>query len=579
MLQKEKLIKRLLPCAAAAVLAAAAGLKLHSINADRMSDDMIKVLPDTSSFSTVSPDREKAADEEEKPENTAAKEKPADRPVPETAYRVADKLTLRRKVISDMDVIYQGDLLTGCEATGLTIMLNWYGYDVDKFTIADEYLPQSELRWESAWDGYWDDKDTSDFGWYWDYAPVAPDYMTTFIGYPYREEHSYGCYAPCLVRTADRYFEAVGSSYRGRDLSGTELRDLFRYVEAGIPVAVIMTPFLEPPENGDSWYAEDTGKIVHWQKGHHCMVLIGYDLDYNCVYTADPANGCLMIYDMDTFEYIYNVKGQSAMYIDTGAVQVPQRMYTVGDYISYAGRTYTDSDGTEELEYTYLSWSSYRVDMIDSDVTKPYRVHLEGMGWVSIDALNENLPYYGDGKSNLAAPAGGTEYSLRNVHSADYLSADKTSVIQISDEDRDAQKFILAFNNDKSGSVKITDKNGYILSAEKKNFGNAVLKNVNDGICTDWVLKKVSEDDNRYVIALKENPYLVLSVNDFAESDEDEDEDEDDWYTDDDSDDEDDTGEDEASEEAAGDSAPDDSSKVFISRYTGSPEQMWCFDF
>lgn len=538
-----RVLKFMAPCAAVLLVAVITGCKLFNTRAGKAEEVNLKVIPEPVVSSGVlessvsGEHRTESKKEQNIPEvsTEAAEDAPVD-----PYYRIPDKLTLRRKVIPGLSAIYQDDLLTGCEATGLTEALNWYGYDVDKYTIADEFLPKSELRWEDYEDGFWDDKNT-DFWEYWDGGVVGPDFKTTFIGDPYREETSYGCYAPCVVRTANKYFKSVGSTYKARDISGTELNDLFRYIEAGIPVILIVTPFLEEPESGDYWFAEDIGEVVHWQKGHHCMVLIGFDLDDNCVYTADPANGCVMVYDMDSFKYIYDIKGQSALYIDTGAVKIPEKVYTVGDRIHYAGRAYTDSKGTEEADYAYNDWSGFVIDKIDPDERKPYRVHLEDFGWVGIEAVSENLPYYGDGSDNTLDPEFEKEYALRNVHSAYYLNAQGSDFKQLSSEESDIQKFKLSSAGDDKSAVKISFGKGKYLTAEPGRKANAVLSSSDDPEHQEWVLQRVSEKDNKFVIALKSDPSLVLSVRDDEEK-------------------------------------TDDTSNVYVTKYRSSPEQMWCFE-
>lgn len=376
-----------------------------SVQKDNTAEGSIKIIPDTTVTETVYESPEYDEQEEavlQENSDEADDEIPDAEPEPEPYYKVPDELTEKRHVISTMDAIYQGDLLTGCEATGLTTALNWYGYDIDKFTLAENYMPKGELRFEPYPGKYWKGRNT-DFCKQWDGATVGPDYMETFVGSPYREDNCYGCYAPCIVKTANNFFEAVGSSYKAKDISGTELNDLFRYVQANIPVIVIVTPNLEEPEPGDYWYAEDKDELVFWQKGHHCMVIFGYDLNDSYVYASDPASGCLMVYDLITFRDIYDVKGQSACYISTGDVKIPEIIHEVGDEIMYSGRTYKDCDGKEEQDYTYNPWLRFKIDNINPDESKPYRVHLEGMGWVSMSALPENQPYYTDGV-NLPAP-------------------------------------------------------------------------------------------------------------------------------------------------------------------------------
>ena len=68
--------------------------------------------------------------------------------------------------ISNVKAVYQyPELPTGCEATALTITLNWYGFNIDKVTLATVYMPQLEFY----------TKDGKLYG---------ADFMTTFPGSP-----------------------------------------------------------------------------------------------------------------------------------------------------------------------------------------------------------------------------------------------------------------------------------------------------------------------------------------------------------------------------------------------------------
>ncbi len=70
------------------------------------------------------------------------------------------------------------ELPTGCEITSLAMVLNHYKYKVDKGTLSDKYLNKGEV------------------------GKVDP--RKQFEGDP-RDGNSYGCYAPVIVDTANKY--------------------------------------------------------------------------------------------------------------------------------------------------------------------------------------------------------------------------------------------------------------------------------------------------------------------------------------------------------------------------------------
>ncbi len=75
-------------------------------------------------------------------------------------------------------VLQNPELPTGCEVTTLTAALNYAGYPVDKVTMADKYLIQSD--------------------------PYLTTFGEAFVGSPHNS-NAWGCYAPVIVETAQNY--------------------------------------------------------------------------------------------------------------------------------------------------------------------------------------------------------------------------------------------------------------------------------------------------------------------------------------------------------------------------------------
>lgn len=406
----------------------------------------------------------------------------------------------QRKIISNVKSILQSpELPTGCEATGLTIAIRWYGYDVDKMSIAKTFMPQMTLRYSNG-------------------KLIGPDFITTFAGDPTSNTLSYGCYIPCLMTTANSYFSSVGSNYRTKNLSGTSLRDLFKYVADNTPVVLISTPELMTPRSGDSWYTPD-GRYVTWQRGHHCMVLIGYDLNRGKVYCADPMKKKGVVeYDMGKFEEIYNLKGKNAMIIDTGSSKPAKRTAAVGDTIRYVGYLHTASTGGTER---YVDSNLYTVTNILSDTSLPYRVCLGNIGWVSYDALYENIASYGS--SVQTDPSSGVistgVYNIKNKQSSKYLNVDYgidengTNVYQWSRDGSTEQKFKINNDGPYNRMFSMCSSSG----TDKLVTASSVSENANvyqyqsiDRTKQEWEFKWLS--GNEYVIALRSDPSLVLTA-------------------------------------------------------------------
>ena len=198
--------------------------------------------------------------------------------------------------ISNVKPLLQSpELPSGCEATGLTVALNFYGFNVSKVDVAMKYMPRKDFYYLNG-------------------RLMGADFIHTFAGNP-STSNAYGCYIPCLISTANNYFSASGINASCVNLTGANLEDLFPYVASGTPVVLISSPDLKIPVQGDSWYTED-GRYVTWQRNHHCMVLIGYNKNDNTVTVADSMrNKGIVSYNMDQFRNIYNLKGKNAMII------------------------------------------------------------------------------------------------------------------------------------------------------------------------------------------------------------------------------------------------------------------------
>lgn len=178
------------------------------------------------------------------------------------------------------------ELPTGCEITSLTMVLNYFGFDADKCDLADNYLdkgPVGEVHFEKA-----------------------------FEGDP-RDESSFGCYAPVIVNTANRYLNSKNSAYVAENLTGTELKDLFNYINIRTPVIVWGTLDCAEGHYSVTWNVD--GEDITWYTPEHCMVLVGYSNEKSLVYVADPVHGDIRPYDMETFNDRYNSLKKQAVII------------------------------------------------------------------------------------------------------------------------------------------------------------------------------------------------------------------------------------------------------------------------
>ncbi len=176
-----------------------------------------------------------------------------------------------KHIIKDFPHIYQNeDYPTGCESVSTVMVLNYLGYEITVNQFIDDYLPKMDIYAE----GEGEDK-----------VLYAPDPNEHFVGDPY-DEHSLGCYAPVIEKSADAY---LGDKWTVKNKTGTPLSKLIRaYTLNDIPVIFWATMDMKPSKEGNTWrIIDDEETEFTWISGEHCLVLIGYDgTDY---YFSDPS--------------------------------------------------------------------------------------------------------------------------------------------------------------------------------------------------------------------------------------------------------------------------------------------------
>lgn len=185
-------------------------------------------------------------------------------------------------------VLQLPELPTGCEITSLATVLNYYGYDISKTQLADEYLECGEVG----------DTDPNE----------------KFIGSPY-DIHSCGCFSNVIADAAKSFSEKNGCNFKVYNLYGLSLDDLYKYVEDGKPVVIWSTIDLKETYRNITWDVD--GKEIAWRANEHCMVLIGYDKDNNTCIVSDPLQG-IKEYPKDLFNQRYEELGKQAVVVEKG---------------------------------------------------------------------------------------------------------------------------------------------------------------------------------------------------------------------------------------------------------------------
>lgn len=175
------------------------------------------------------------------------------------------------------------ELPTGCESVALTNTLLYHGFDLEKTTIADEWLPMSDT-----------------------------DFVNAFLGNPH-DAYSNSCMAPAITQTANAYLANQGSHLKAEDLSGISMDEVLHIVEEEGPVIVWSSIDLLPV--GEPYLTQIVNEIEYGlYQNSHCVVISGYDLVAGIVYVSDSLAGKTS-YDMETFTERYYALGSQAVII------------------------------------------------------------------------------------------------------------------------------------------------------------------------------------------------------------------------------------------------------------------------
>ena len=102
------------------------------------------------------------------------------------------------KKISNVPLIGQSKLPTGCETCSATMLLKHYGYNISETTFADKYLVKKPFGYSNG-------------------SYTGPDPNCAFVGTPY-SSNSYGAYAPIMVKCMNKYLS--DKSYKAVEISG-----------------------------------------------------------------------------------------------------------------------------------------------------------------------------------------------------------------------------------------------------------------------------------------------------------------------------------------------------------------------
>lgn len=234
-------------------------------------------------------------------------------------HKIAEKC-----VIKKFETVLQNpELPTGCEVTSLCQTLNYLGFDIDKVTLADEFMPID-----------FDGSTTMDHA---------------YIGDP-KLNDGFGCNPPTLVQTADAYFESIDSPCYAENMSDIELQKLFYQIEEGRPLITWVTIDLVELAPEHLWTTPEGEKMM-FSGMQHCVTVYGYDLEKKIVYVADPLKGNVE-YDLERFERMFDLLGRKAVIIcgdsETEGSYDPNKGYKKSKFLSRNAQEAKKAEEEEE---------------------------------------------------------------------------------------------------------------------------------------------------------------------------------------------------------------------------------------
>ena len=188
---------------------------------------------------------------------------------------------------------------TGCEAASATMVLKYWGYDINISKMVNT-IPRENLR---TIDG----------------RKYGPRITEKFVGDPrstYTSKNpGYGAFAPVVSKAMNNVISNQHGKHKAYNKTGTNFTDLLDYLNEGKPVIVWSTYNLKTPSTVNAWYiATSTGpEYFSYPRGTHVCVLVGYD--GKNIYLADPYGAKTKTFSRSAFNDKYKLLGRQAVVV------------------------------------------------------------------------------------------------------------------------------------------------------------------------------------------------------------------------------------------------------------------------
>lgn len=180
-------------------------------------------------------------------------------------------------------------LPTGCEATALTMLIQWAGVDITKEQVADTYQKGSNPVYKNG-------------------RLEGANPEVEFVGSPYNKS-SFGVYEKPTLQVLETFIPKAGYN-----LTGKPFKEIEKFIDNGKPVMIWGTIKMLKPYVSVSWYDKE-GTKVDWMANEHAMLMVGYTDTH--IIVNDPYTGKRESYPRDLFLQRWEQIGKRAISIET----------------------------------------------------------------------------------------------------------------------------------------------------------------------------------------------------------------------------------------------------------------------
>jgi len=208
-------------------------------------------------------------------------------------YRLPTHSSRAEQELAVPVIMQKPELPQGCEIKALTAVLNYYGMNVTKLEMADNYLPKQNI-YTSANQRY------------------GPNPALAYAGNPRDKANGMYVFAAPIVKAAEAAIADKQANLRVTDMSSASQSEILELVEEGVPVVVWVTLDLSTPKTSANkgWIYEGEAVKREAYINLHAVVLTGHS-DQQVV-VMDPLQGNVS-YNVDEFFKSYQELNMQAV--------------------------------------------------------------------------------------------------------------------------------------------------------------------------------------------------------------------------------------------------------------------------